>query len=106
MRSWIGVDLDGTLAKYNGWQGEKHIGEPIGPMVRRIQKWLMEGKNVKIFTARMCRNKNGVERVIKRWCKKHIGQELEVTNVKDFGMVELWDDRAIQVKRNTGRIIK
>ncbi len=106
MRGWIGVDLDGTLAKYNGWQGEKHIGEPIGAMVKRVQLWLEQGKNVKIFTARISKNRNGVEKVIKRWCKKHIGRELEVTNVKDFGMTYLWDDRAIQVERNTGKVIK
>ncbi len=33
---------------------------------------------------------------------KHIGKELEITNVKDFGMIELWDDRAVQVIPNTG----
>ncbi|WP_370206837.1 hypothetical protein ABMY59_17020 [Escherichia coli] len=27
-----------------------------------------------------------------------------VTNVKDSGMVELWDDRAIRVIRNTGSV--
>ena len=37
---------------------------------------------------------------------KHIGQELEVTCTKDFGMIELWDDRAIRVEKNTGKIIK
>ena len=25
----IGVDLDGTLAKYDGWKGHNVIGEPI-----------------------------------------------------------------------------
>jgi len=39
---------------------------------------------------------------IEEWCRQHIGQVLEVTNVKDFGMIELWDDRAIQVESNTG----
>ena len=43
----------------------------------------------------MSKNRNGVEKIIKRWCKQHIGRELEVTNVKDFGMIELWDDRAV-----------
>ena len=32
----------------------------------------------------------------------HIGVALDVTNVKDFGMVELWDDRAVSVGLNTG----
>lgn len=25
----IYVDLDGTLAKYNGWKGPENIGEPV-----------------------------------------------------------------------------
>lgn len=32
---WIGVDLDGTLAHYDHWRGETHIGPPIAPMVDR-----------------------------------------------------------------------
>lgn len=26
---WIGVDLDGTLAKHGNWYGEDNIGEPM-----------------------------------------------------------------------------
>lgn len=110
---WIGVDLDGTLAHYNGWVNELHIGEPIYEMVIRVQAWLLQGKTVKIFTARVCpgavnndgspRDISAVVREIHNWCSKHIGQELEVTCVKDFGMIELWDDRRVQVVANTGR---
>lgn len=107
---WIGVDLDGTLAHYEGWQGTHHIGAPLAPMVERVKSWLAAGKRVKIFTARMHGHGmpiigGGIEDVktpIEEWCKQHIGQVLEVTNVKDFGMLELWDDRAIQVESNTG----
>ena len=35
---WIGFDLDGTLAKYDGWQGLDHIGEPIEAIVRLAPK--------------------------------------------------------------------
>src|SRR5574343_1593576 len=108
--AWIGVDLDGTLAHYDGWKGVGHIGEPIPPMVERVKGWLAAGKRVKIFTARM--HGHGmpllgggtadVRTPIEEWCRKHLGQALEVTNVKDFGMLELWDDRAIQVESNTG----
>ena len=31
--------------------------------------------------------------------------DLEITNVKDYYMERLYDDRAIRVQRNTGRII-
>jgi hypothetical protein len=40
-----------------------------------------------------------------RMVKKHIGQKLEVTCVKDFKMKLLYDDRAIQVKKNTGKCV-
>jgi hypothetical protein len=30
---------------------------------------------------------------------------LPVTNVKDFSLIELWDDRCVRVEPNTGRPI-
>jgi hypothetical protein len=50
--AWIGVDLDGTLAMYNGWVDETHIGEPVPAMALRVRAWLAKGHTVKIFTAR------------------------------------------------------
>lgn len=105
-RGWIGVDLDGTLAEYHGWQGPTHIGAPIEPMVDRVKEWLAEGREVRIFTARVTRPvASEVVFAIMRWCEEHIGRRLPVTNVKDYGMIELWDDRAITVEQNTGRAI-
>lgn len=104
MSGWIGVDLDGTLAYYDGWHSGK-IGRPIMPMVNRIKSWLSRGIQVKIMTARVsgCEEETKEqEKLIKAWCKEHIGVELEVTCKKDFAMIELWDDRAIRVKANTG----
>ena len=107
-KGWIGVDLDGTLAEYNGWVSELHIGKPIPAMVDRIKLWLSEGKNVKIFTARVAQWDDGskdvekVRAIIEAWVSEHIGTALPITNVKDYLMVELWDDRAIQVIPNTG----
>lgn len=51
-KGWVGVDLDGTLAHYDEFRGDDHVGEPIEPMVRRVRKMLDEGKDVRIFTAR------------------------------------------------------
>ena len=98
---WIGVDLDGTLAIYNGWNGGQ-IGNPIMPMVWRIKEWLSKGITVKIFTARACTNDPIQIGLIQDWCDLHIGQRLEVTATKDFSMIELWDDRCVQVVPNTG----
>lgn len=112
-RGWIGVDLDGTLAHYTGWKGASHIGEPIPAMVDRVKEWLADGKEVRIFTARVSsdgtfqRNMDAAEArsAIYQWCLKHLGRALPVTNVKDWQMTELWDDRAITVEQNTGRVI-
>lgn len=99
MEGWIGVDLDGTLAHHEGTAvGE--IGEPIPLMVERIEDWLRNEIEVKIFTARA----SVPEMIppIHEWLRKHGLPELEVTCCKDFGMVELWDDRCVPVIANTG----
>jgi hypothetical protein len=75
-------------------------------MMLRVKKWIAAGKEVKIFTARAAApepTKSEVIGHIQDWLAQHGLPRLEVTNVKDFGMIELWDDRAIQVIPNTGR---
>ena len=52
-KGWYGFDLDGTLAKYDKWEGIDHIGEPVKPMVDLIKRMHAEGKVVKILTARV-----------------------------------------------------
>lgn len=99
---WIGVDFDGTLAFYESGQWPK-IGRPIEPMVVRVRRWLEAGLEIRIFTARA--SDMDQVRLIEFWCKEHLGQTLPVTDRKDFSMVELWDDRAIRVEKNTGRIL-
>lgn len=98
---WIGVDLDGTLAEYNDWIGIDHIGKPIAPMIERVKDWIVDGKKVKIFTARVTQGQEAI-RYIHEWLAAQGLPELEVTNVKDFDMVELWDDRCVGVVTNTG----
>lgn len=105
---WIGVDLDGTLATHSDvWDGVM-IEEPIMPMVYRVRRWLAEGRTVRILTARVARCVPQPERsqhylLIREWTEQLFGQALEVTSEKDPGMIVLWDDRAVQVVRNTGK---
>lgn len=99
-RGWIGVDLDGTLAHYEGWQGPDHIGEPVPLMMARVRMWLEEGREVRIFTARACLPEQVAP--VEAWLEQHGIGGLQVTNTKDFRMVELWDDRCIQVATNKG----
>lgn len=106
---WIGVDLDGTLAQYDKFRGAHHIGAPIPRMVKRVKKWLADGKDVRIFTARVGADtpyeRKRARLFINEWCREHIGQVLPVTNRKDLEMEELYDDRCFQVEKNTGRIV-
>jgi hypothetical protein len=136
LSGWIGVDFDGTLATYGRWAGPTQLGDPIAPMVDRVKRWLAEGREVRIFTARVAvpevtpeylerlalharaagkedfdpvahvaewtGSVAAIRTAIESWCERHIGQKLAVTCMKDFGMVELWDDRAIHVRMNVG----
>lgn len=104
---WIGVDLDGTLAHYEGWVSAQHIGAPVVVMVERVKGWLAEGYEVRVFTARVAgaepEERVAIVTLIEQWCLAHLGVVLPVTCQKDFGMVELWDDRCVAVEPNTGR---
>lgn len=111
MAGWIGVDFDGTLAEYNGWQGPTNLGKPVPAMVERVLCWLDGGADVRIVTARAyapaddpVRQADTAKAVlaIQDWCIEHLGCVLPVTCTKDFSMIELWDDRAVQVIPNTG----
>jgi len=103
-KRWIGVDLDGTLANHTSWKGDNHVGEPIPEMMKRVKQWIKQGKIVKIFTARAHDPKKIPP--IKKWLKANGLPDLEVTNIKDPGMIQLWDDRAVRVEKNTGKRIK
>lgn len=126
---WIGVDFDGTLAKYHKWEGAGNLGEPIEPMVERVKEWLAEGKEVRIFTARAYPITKPIfgdagfntahipflgqqveEAIIaigmiRIWSYDVFGKILTITCVKDHAMLELYDDRAVQVVKNTGELV-
>ena len=116
VKRWIGVDFDGTLAVFKcNWPDDPSAtGEPITPMVELVKKWIAEGEDVRIFTARMdCYHPKfgrlqtlDVKAHIEAWCLKHIGEVLPITNVKDYFCKAIYDDRAIQVEKDTGRLIQ
>jgi hypothetical protein len=115
MSGWIGVDFDGTLAHYEGWNGGE-LGAPVKAMQNRVLDWLNNGREVRVVTARVAvtglRNQVGElddqtfadeqRGKIEAWCKQHLGRVIPITATKDFGMVELWDDRCVRVVANTG----
>lgn len=109
-QGWIGVDLDGTLAKHDHFISWDYIGDPIPKMVDRIKAWRKRGIVVKIFTARLSHASRALSKVsyedmanvIKAWTKKHIGEELPVTSEKDWEMMFFCDDSAVQMDKNLG----
>jgi hypothetical protein len=128
INGWIGVDYDGTLAHYTGWEGAGVEKPPVPAMIERVKEWLSLGVNVRVFTARVyplnrCvwpddkRELHGTwldnsredecwESIatIRAFCSVHLGVVLPITNVKDFKMVKLYDDRCVQVETNTGEL--
>ena len=107
----IGVDFDKTLAYYehNPEYHPEQVGEPIPEMVERVRGWMDQGIEVVIFTARV-HPENQINADISRcaiqeWCMRVFGRVLEITCMKDPEMDQIWDDRAITVEENTGRIL-
>lgn len=127
-RGWYGFDLDGTLAKYDGWKGIDHIGEPVKPMVELIKRMHDEGKVVKVMTARIAPHKledgtvgeayitvpdgekgatrNYAHQFINDWCHFNLGFVPEIVYQKDHLMLELYDDRVKQVVPNEGWLVE
>lgn len=101
---WYGVDLDKTLAKHR--KGQKTIGDVIPKMLSRVRRMATQGKEVRILTARAAipgeRFQNIVD--VHDWLKQQVGIPLEVTSQKDHEMVELYDDRVVEVEANTGEL--
>ncbi|TAK59500.1 hypothetical protein [Methylobacter sp.] len=59
-RRVVAVDLDGTLAKYDGWKGFTNIGEPRMEMMTRLNQEHKAGSYIMIFTCRVTSPTNKV----------------------------------------------
>lgn len=126
MKKWLGVDFDGTLSKYEGWKGPDKLGEPIEPIVKAIKEFMSHNTDieVRIFTARsypittVSRGDVDLEtasrlgedyyhaaisiNAVRKWTEQVFGVPFPVTCVKDYWMIQLWDDRAVGVVHNEG----
>jgi hypothetical protein len=103
---WIGFDLDGTLAVYDGWRGVEHVGAPVPAMVTIARDFLAAGVPIRIVTARVSvpEQADAARAAIEAWCLEHLGAVVPVTCVKDMSMLLLFDDRAVAVEFNTGQM--
>jgi hypothetical protein len=103
------VDLDGTLAYYDRWEGATNIGPPIFRMVSTVKKWIANGDKVVIFTTRINPNSTftlpqecaAAKEAVEAWCQKHIGAILEVTSEKGF-FDKGYDDKQEHIVPNLG----
>ncbi len=108
-RKTYAVDWDGTLVHYDGWLGPGVYGKPILNMVTRIHSWLREGHEVLIFTSRVS-VEHSPEHVMIESRKIDIALQkmglplLQITANKYIRISEFWDDRAVGLERNTGRV--
>ncbi len=110
-RPWVGFDLDGTLARHEGWRGHGEIGETVPSVVALANAALDAGVRIKIVTARVSPESMmlaGVEygdalKPIQDWCAENLGGRTpDVTCRKDPWCVMLVDDVAQGVERNDG----
>jgi len=99
----IGVDLDGTLAFHESEWGVSKIGPPVPKMLAMVRRWIEEGEKVVLFTARAA-DKSNIQ-MVEEWLEEHGLGGMKITNIKTPAMTILYDDRAVQVQKNTGRII-
>ena len=97
---WYGFDLDGTLAEAGDDFDPDSVGTPVESILTLVRRLREKGKTVKIFTARAADPKNLP--VIKSWLEELDLGDVEITNIKDPGMVLLVDDRAYAVTKNEG----
>lgn len=107
--AWVGFDLDGTIAFDDAGAAWGPPGPPIPAMVARVKAHLADGHEVRIFTARVSQVEDLVPAIvadIEAWCLAHLGQVLPITCQKDPSMWVIYDDRAVQVEKNTGRILE
>ncbi len=100
MSKWIGVELDGTLARFNEQAGQG-IGEPIPAMMLRVKGWLNEGKTVKIVSHRA--TASGSNYQLTSWLRDQGLGMLEVVPLEK-DMQSFWSARAARVELNDGKL--
>lgn len=102
-RPRICVDLDGVLAKYDGWRGIEHFGEPI-PGAIEFTRDLSQWAEIVIYTAR-CNKKEDrrpireLREFVRVWLDGHgfAWDEIYTSQGKPFADAYI-DDRAVSCR--------
>lgn len=101
----VAIDLDGTLARYDGWKGIEHIGEPLLGARKLCQAIRDAGYRICVFTTRFntegTRDITRAKQVVVDWLTLHqipyddlwdqVGKPMAVAYI---------DDRALKVTPN------
>jgi len=124
---WVGVDLDGVLVEWDP-KYLPGLGPPIPSGIALVYRLLNEGREIRIFTARVQANQDEpawraeAQRLIGTsdallwvrdqrdridvFCREHFGAPLRITAAKDWKMITCYDDRCVQMVPNTGRSLE
>jgi len=118
--NWVGWNVFGEplprmVNRIRGWLKEgkevrivtARIGLPLSDR-KGVPKY--EASNGKLWRGYVCKiteaeyTSADMQHAIQDWCEMHVkeGWRPIVQCYKDYAMVELWDDRAVQVIPNTG----
>jgi hypothetical protein len=105
----IAVDLDGTLAFYDGWRDRSHIGDPLPGALEGVKALVEAGFKVTVFTCR-CSHETHDEftggysvedsaNIVRVWLKQHcFPEEVAVFTGRGKPFAECYlDDRALRV---------
>ena len=92
----IGVDFDGTLVSYKGFQGMDHIGDLLPGAAEWLQELKAAGHTVVIFTARAT-DPEGLA-FVRRYVREHNLTEVidGITGSKLYSFDLFLDDRALR----------
>src|SRR3989344_7925162 len=95
----ICIDFDGVIAKYEGWKGEDHYGEPIEGAKEFLEKMQSVGLKFIIFTTRDIKKVND-------WFKKYkLAKPHKITNIKVPSPLYI-DDRCIRFNGNFNELLE
>jgi hypothetical protein len=97
-KKYMCVDLDGTIAHYDGWKGEDHFGEPITGVQDALGGLRDEGWVVIVFTTR--RDTPRIEEYLRRNAipYDYVNRNPEVPGAEEAGkpFAHVYvDDRAV-----------
>lgn len=100
MAPTIGIDLDGTIAQYDGWRGHTSIGPLLPGAIEFLHELKRRGYQLVLFSARAC-DIEGRRAIAAYLIENKIMELFEgITHEKLYKFAAFVDDRAIAFKGN------